>query len=186
MFVLLSTLIDLWETVQVISLVQQQQSTISLFNTSLFKHSASWSQRLRKGHLVGRMKTWQPLEQRGLALFSYQRDPQAERLNLDFVWKSVSIADFWSKIKRAWLLIFSHILHSQTCHSLNWCFKHSVMQKNCEPCGSEDKRIIKHRTIFGDRLTNLGLRCKCFILTITQQNWAMLALLWLKSSVFRR
>lgn len=88
-----STLKDLWETERVFSLPQQQQSRISQFNTSLFKHSASVSQRLMKGHLVGRMKTWQQPELERLALFSYQRVPQPVRLNLDFVWKSVSIAE---------------------------------------------------------------------------------------------
>lgn len=84
---------DLWETEGVFSVLQQQQSRISQFNTSLFKHSASASQRLMKGHLVGWMKTWQQPELERLALLSYQRHPQPARLNQDFVWKSVSIAE---------------------------------------------------------------------------------------------
>lgn len=88
-----STEKDLWETEWVFSPLQQQQSGISQFNTSRFKNSASASQRLIKGHLVWRMKTWQQPELERLALFSYQRDPQPARLNLDFVWKSVSTAE---------------------------------------------------------------------------------------------
>lgn len=75
------------------SLRQRQRSGISYFNTSLFKNSASASQRLAKGHLVVKMKTWQQSELERLALFPYQRDPQPVRLSLDLVWKSVSTAE---------------------------------------------------------------------------------------------
>lgn len=59
-----------------------------------------------KGHLVGRMKTWQQPELQGLALFSYQRDPQPARLNLDFVWKSVSEQRFRVQEQARWALNF--------------------------------------------------------------------------------
>ena len=88
-----SSLKDLGETERVFSPLLLQQSGISQFKTSFFKHSASTSQRLMKGHMVGRMKTWHQAELEGLALFSYQRDPQPVRLNMDFVWKSVSTAE---------------------------------------------------------------------------------------------
>lgn len=84
---------DLWETEEALLLLLLQLSAISLFNTNPFKQSTCMSQRLMKGHLVGRMKTWQQREQKGLVMYLYQKDPQPEGLNLDFVWKSDSIAE---------------------------------------------------------------------------------------------
>lgn len=60
------------------------RSRISSLDTSFFKHGVGASQRLMRGHLLGRMKTWQQSKLEGLALFSYQRDPQPARLSLDF------------------------------------------------------------------------------------------------------
>lgn len=78
-----STTKYLWETKWVFSLQHRHcQSLISPFNSGLFRNSST-SQRLMKGHLVCRMKTWQQSEAERLALLSYQRDPQPERLKLD-------------------------------------------------------------------------------------------------------
>lgn len=82
----------LWETKWVFRLRHHCRSPISPFNTTLFRNS-SRSQRLMKGHLVCRMKTWQQSEAERLALFSYQRDPQPARLKLDSERKSASAAE---------------------------------------------------------------------------------------------